>query len=283
MTLDDQLRAVLNEEAVVRTAAQPDVQRLIRGGRARRRRRTAAWTGGAALAVVFAVGGGYGVAQLAETDASGLVTDHPTPQPLPSTDEPAAIEAGTHVVPARSDAVVTSYTITVPGGWDAQHGVTVGKNPEGPGRISLDAFVLDRIRLTDDACTGPDTLGAELNGVADLVRGLRAQASGPRVADPVEATVGGLPAIRIDLAYPTGHALSNCRLSVADPGQGEGVLQVWFGYFVLAPHEIASVYVVELDGGAQVFVTRTADDASAADRAELASVLDSISFRTGAQ
>lgn len=282
MTLDDQLRAVLNEEADVRTATQPDVQRLIRGGRARRRRRNAVWAGGAVLAAVVAVGGGYGVAQLGDADAGSLITDQPTLQPLPDSDEPVAIEAGTYVVAARSDAVVTPYTITVPAGWEAQHGLTVGKNGDEQGGLHLDAFVLDRIRLTDNACTGPDTLGAELNGAAGLVRGLRAQASGPRVGDPVATVVGGRPAIRIDLDYPAGRALSNCRLSVEDPGLGEGVLQVWFGYFVLAPAESANVYVVELGGGAQVFVTRTADDASATDRAELQSILDSISFQTGA-
>jgi hypothetical protein len=283
MTLDDQLRAVLNEEADVRTAARPDVQRLILGGRARRRRSNRVWAGGAALAAVIAVGGGYGVAQLGDADAGSLITDQPTPQPLPVSSEVVAVEPGTYVVAARSDAVVTPYTITVPAGWEAQHGLTVGKNADEQGGLHLDAFVLDRIRLTDNACTGPDTLGVELPGVASLLRGLRAQASGPRVGEPVAATVGGLPATRIDLDYPAGRALSNCRLSVDNPSLGEGVLQVWFGYFVLAPAESASVYVVELDGGTQVFVTKTADDASAADRAELESVLDSIRFQTGAE
>jgi hypothetical protein len=281
VNLDDQLRAVLDEEAAVRTAAQPDVQRLISGGRMRRRRRNAAWAGGAVLAAVIAVGGGYGVAQMGDADAGSRITDQPSPQPLPESDEPVALEAGTYVVPTSSDAVVASYTITVPTGWETQHGVVVGKNGDEQDRLGIDAFVLDRIRLTDNACSGPDTLGAELSSAADLVAGLRAQASGPRVDDPVAATVGGLPAIRIDLDYPADRALSNCRISASDPSLGQGVLQIWFGYFVLSPAESASVYVVDVSGGAQVFVTKTSDGASAADRAELESIFDSISFQTG--
>ena len=94
--------------------------------------------------------------------------------------------------------------------------------------------------------------------------------------------MGGHPATRIDLDYPGSKPLSNCRLSTT-PGIEPGVLQVWSGYFVLFPAESASVYVVDVGGRAQVFVTRTRDDASAADRAELQSILDSIRFQTGAE
>jgi hypothetical protein len=52
---------------------------------------------------------------------------------------------------------------------------------------------------------------------------------------------------------------------------------------VLFATESASVYVLDVGDRQQVFVTRTRDDASAADRAELQSILDSISFQTGAE
>lgn len=283
MNLDDQIRAALNKEAEVPRTPQPDVQGLIRGGRARRRRRNAVWAGGTVLAAVIAVIGGYAAAQLGDTHAEDLVTGLPSPQPMPDSGEPVAIDAGTYEVLRRSDAVVAPYTITVPSGWEVQQGVAVSKNrDEQHESLAIDPFVLDRIRLSDDACNGPGALGPELESVADLVAGLRAQPSGPRVGDPVAATVGGLPATRIDLDYPTARALSNCRLSVADPSLGEGWLQIWFGYLVLSPAESASVYVVDVSGGAQVFVTKTADGASPADRAELQSILDSISF-TGAE
>ena len=283
MNLDDQLRAVLNEEAEMRTAAPPDVQGLISGGQARRRRRNAVWAGGSVLAAVIAVAGGYGVAQLGdEADSVSQVADQPTPQPLPDTPVPVAIESGTYLVEAE-DYVVVPYTITVPVGWDAQHGTYISRHQDEPDAIGIEPFVLDKIRLTDDTCTGPETLGTAQTSTAGLVAALRAQGSGLRVSDPVADTVGGHPATRIDLDYPGSKPLSNCRLSTT-PGIEPGVLQVWSGYFVLFPPESASVYVVDVGGGrAQVFVTRTRDDASAADRAELQSILDSISFQTGAE
>ena len=267
----------------MRTVTPPNVPRLISGGQSRRRRRNAVWAGGSVLAAVIAAGGVYGVAQLGgdAADSVGQIADQPSPQPLPDAPEPVAIEAGTYVVPA-GDNVVAPYTIMVPAGWAVQHGTDIGKHQDQPDAIGIEPFVLDQIRLTDDTCHGGETLGAPLTSTAGLVAGLRAQGSGARVSDPVADTVGGHPATRIDLDYPGSKPLSNCRLSTT-PGTEPGGLQVWSGYFVFFPAERASVYVVDVGGRAQVFVTRTRDGASAGDRAELQSILDSISFRTRAE
>ena len=58
-------------------------------------------------------------------------------------------------------------------------------------------------------------------------------------------------------------------------------LQIWYSepadkYFVLLDVATASVYVVDVDGKRQVFLTQVAKSTSAADRAELQTVLDSI-------
>jgi hypothetical protein len=282
MNLDDQLREVLNEEAAMRTATPPDVGDLISGGQARRRRRNAMWAGGSVLAVVIAAGGVYSLTQTGDekADSPGFIATTPTPEALPTSDEPVEISAGTYLVPGGNDEVVAPYTITVPAGWMTQHGVDVGKHGDQPGAIGIEPFVLDTIRLTSDTCTGPETLGAPQTSTASLVAGLRAQGSGLRVSDPVADTLGGLAATRIDLDYPGSKILQNCRLST-EPTVEPGWLQVWSGYFVLAPAESASVYVVDVAGRAQVFVTRTADDASVADRAALQSILDSIRFESG--
>lgn len=290
MNLDDQLRAVLNEEAEMRTATPPDVPGLISGGQARRRRRNALWAGAGVLAIVIAVGGAYGVAQLGDDDADPAhrIANQPTSQPLPDASESVAIDAGTYAVSEDSAGVVAPYTIKVPAGWFAQYGTDVGKHQEDvsgggheQGAIVIEPFALDKIQLADDTCSGEGAFGASQTSAAGLVAGLRSQGHGLRVSDPVAATVGGLPATRIDLDYPGSKPLSNCRLSDT-PGVGPGVLQVWTGYFVMWPAETASVYVVDVAGRSQLFVTRTADDASSADRAELQSIVDSISFQTGA-
>jgi hypothetical protein len=283
VSLDDQLRTVLNEQADMPTAPRPDVQGLISGGQARRRRRNAVRAGGGVLAAAIAVGGVYGLVQVGggNADSVGQIADQLVPQRLPDAPEPVALEPGTYVVQARSD-VVAPYTITVPAGWVAQHGVNVGKDDDQRVQVRIEPFVLEQIRLTVDTCHGDETLGAPQTSTASLVAGLRAQGSGLRVSDPVADTVSGLAATRIDLDYPGTEPLSNCRLSTT-PGVEPGALQVGSGYFVMFPAETASVYVVDAGGRAQVFVTRTADDASAADVAELESVIDSIRIQTGAE
>ena len=74
--------------------------------------------------------------------------------------------------------MVAPYTITVPVGWDAQHGTDIGKHQDQPDAIGIEPFVLDQIRLTDDTCHGDETLGAPQTSTAGLVAGLRAQGSG---------------------------------------------------------------------------------------------------------
>jgi hypothetical protein len=284
MSLDDQLRTVLTEEAERRSGTLPDVPGLISGGRSRRRRRHVAWAGATALAAVVATGGVYAVPQLGGDDSVHQIADQPSPQPLPDPAEPARIDPGTYLVHADGVHVVASYTITVPAGWEAKHANIIGKHQEDAtgegheaGALGIEPFALDTIRLTEDTCTGPERLGRLQTDVAGLVAGLKAQGSGLRVSDPVPASVGGRAATRIDLEYPSSRPLSHCRLSDA-LGLEKGVLQVWSGYLVLFPTERASVYVVDVAGRKQVFVTRIADDASGADREGLASILDSIRF-----
>lgn len=297
MNLDDQLRAVLNQEADVRTAPSPDVRGMISGGQKRRRRRNAVWAGCGVVAAVFAVGGMYGVAELgndvANSEDHGVVDQTPGPQALPITDDGAtAIEAGTHLVPA-GESQVAAYHVTVPADWHVQYGIMLVKHPappspeahpeiEGGEGMFLSPFVLDKVKLFRDACHGGEKIGAAPSSVPELVSALRAQQSGPLTRDPVATTLGGLPATRIDLGFRTRADLSDCRIP--------GMLQVWRAdpernedYNVLLPNGSISVYVVEVDGRSQGFLTQTLSETSDIDRAELQSILDSISFETGAK
>jgi hypothetical protein len=285
MNLDDQLRAVLNQEADMDTSTPPDVDRvnrMISGGRTRRRRRNIFLAGGCVLAAVVVVAGGYGALQLRNSDSHSEApivtqpTDPPSPGALPDVGEGAvAVDAGTYLVPAAGTGSRTSaaaYTVTVPDGWTAQSGTDLLKNEDTPHSIGIYPWALDDIGIFDDTCHGEEGVrGPAPTNVAGLVSALRAQKAGPLVSDPVATTLGGLPATRVDLDYPNRMALVQCRI-------GTGLLQVWDGYFVFFPNSTASIYVVNVAGSSQVLLVETADGASAAERAELQSILDSISF-----
>lgn len=203
------------------------------------------------------------------------VTDPPGPEAFPAGDEPVAIEAGTYLVEGAAAGDGTSlaaYTVTVPDGWTADSGGDLKKNEDTPQGISVSPWAIEDVRLFEDACHGElGEPGPAPASAAALVSALRAQNSGPLVSDPVATTVGGLPATQIDLDHPDREAQASCRI-------GTGVLQVWDGYFVFFPNHTANLYVVDVAGTPQVFVVVAADGASAADRAEAQSIIDSISF-----
>jgi len=112
--------------------------------------------------------------------------------------------------------------------------------------------------------------------VDGLVTALLEQ-KGSVASEPVETTVGGYPATRIDVTIPNRLDLADCRLA------DDGILglQLWDGEpadncFVLFPGAVASVYILDVGGRRQVFVAQNRSPASPDARAKLKSVLDSI-------
>ena len=279
MNLDAELRAVLNQEADMQTAPPPDVDRMISGGRTRRRRRNILVAGGSVLAGVVVVAGGYGALQLGDADSQGEApigtrpSDLPSPAYFPASgDEAVAVEAGTYLVP-KTGKGLAGYTVTVPDGWMVQSGSDLRKDDDPSDSVGISRWALNDIGIFADSCHGESGVpGPAPTSVAGLVSALRAQQSGPLVSDPVATTLGGYSATRVDLHYPNRMALADCRV-------GTGLLQVWDGYFVFNPNSTASIYVVDYAGDSQLFNVQTADGASDADRAELQSILDSITFK----
>src|SRR5215207_9129267 len=89
MTLDEQLRAALSQEADMQTVPRPDVDELISGGRVRRRRRNQGRVAVAAAVAVLLAGGAYGVTLIdSTTKAAPADTSKPSrsaePQSLPT-------------------------------------------------------------------------------------------------------------------------------------------------------------------------------------------------------
>jgi len=91
--------------------------------------------------------------------------------------------------------------------------------------------------------------------------------------EPVDTRLGGLPAKRIDLSVPDDLDAAACRM-------GEH-LQIWYSppadkYFVLLGDGMASVYVLDVDGERQVFLTQYRAGATPEDVAEMDTILESI-------
>jgi hypothetical protein len=180
------------------------------------------------------------------------------------------IAAGTYRVPASAWSVA-EFTLWFPEGWMVQYGHIYSTNENTAQEVVLHPVVVDEIFT--HACVGeavPRSVGPQ---VMDLVDALAAQ-PGPQVSDPVETTLGGYPAWRLDLTVPPDLDLTTCRI-------GENGLQVWYSArsddnLVVVPDGTVRVYVVDVDGVRQVFITQHRDAALEEDLGELTSILDSI-------
>ena len=182
------------------------------------------------------------------------------------------IEPGTYLIPA-SPWSVTDFTVAFPDGWTSQYGHVYGSNSDEPDEFGFYAVVVDEI-FSDSCAPEDESTQAVGPHVDDLYTALRKQAGGAAVSQPVSTTLGGYPATRIDLEIPEHVDVAGCRM-------GPAGLQIWYSeptdkYFVLLDNGAASVYVVAVDGKRQIFLTQVGNATSAADRAELQAVLDSI-------
>jgi len=134
------------------------------------------------------------------------------------------------------------------------------------------AVVIDAIYA--DACAGSNGELVEPGpSVDDLVAALLQQ-RGPLASGPVDTTLGGYPATRIDLTVPEGIDLMPCNLESIG-------LQIWYSppadkNFVLLRDGIASVFIVDVHGHPQVFLTQHRAATSDEDLRELQAILDSI-------
>ena len=237
----------------------------------------------AVLVMVLTACEGGDDGSLATPEPQHATTTSPKPPSIPMEDGPR-LEPGTYSVSsegrAGSDPLLWSivdYTITIPEGWKGHTGHYLSKYEgfDETRGLSIYPVLVDEIYA--DPCEGErgpiEAAGPKVN---DLVDALLAQ-RGTATTEPVQTTIGGLPATRIDLKVPKGADLRSCYLAdFGPPG-----LQVWFSkptqkYFVLMPGYTASIYVVNVDGKRQVFLTQHGPAASNEDLRELQSMLDSI-------
>lgn len=224
------------------------------------------------LAVLTGCGGG-GLSESPTPPSSAPPSSTPdaTTTPFPESEEPVAVEPGTYPVPS-SEWSVADFTVTFPEGWTVQYGHVYSKHPDTDAEFGFYPVVVDGIYA--DACEGEAGEVMQFGAsVDDLAQALLEQA-GPSASRPVDATLGGHPAVRIDLTVPKGLDLKACSL-------GDIGLQIWYSvpadkYFVLLPYGVASVYIVDVGGQRQVFLTQHGSGTSSADLREMRTILDSI-------
>jgi hypothetical protein len=188
---------------------------------------------------------------------------------IPSGDGP--IEPGTYRIP-KSDWSVTDFTVAFPAGWTVQYGHVYANGGNGDDEVGFYPVVVDEIFA--EGCAGSDSGVIEVGpSVDDLAEALLHQ-SGSSKNGPFATTLGGHPATRIDLTVPEDFDLASCNA----PDIG---LRIWYSApadknFVLLDKATASVYILDVNGVRQVFLTQYGRTASEEDRAELQAVLRSI-------
>jgi hypothetical protein len=216
--------------------------------------------------------------------ASPSASPSPSPSPLAYT-WPGALAAGTYSTTFVWDTSITA-TFTVPDGWESRD-VEIIKDPVsrlnevgGPRGMSIVVSPLENVYM--------DPCGAVL----------REPSIGPSVRDAADGLVA-LPGIDVT-APPTatrfaGHEGLYLEFSVPDPPGCPvdqfrifSVKPEWMrtGLHSAAPYFYAErqdwrVWVLDMFGTRYVVAALTAPDVTAADRAELQGIIDSISFDSG--
>lgn len=238
----------------------------------------------AAVVLVAVVGGVMLLPGNSSGPGTPTATASPTPSPSPSPSPSAKVaiglmDPGTYRIDFASRTPVP-FTFTVPAGWAGRPDGYVYKNVDQPDELGFLPFIVTHIYA--DACNSAGALTEVGPTVDDLVRALVDQV-GSDASTPVDATLGGYPAKRIDMSVPAELDTATCRY----PGE---LIQIWAdpaetGFFALpvdpanpAADQVSRVYVADVNGDRVVILTGHAPGASTSDIAELDGVIDSIRF-----
>jgi len=196
----------------------------------------------------------------AATTVAAVRTDFPPSGP---------VEPGTYdVAPSTWNAV--GFTVTMPEGWDTQFGPgTARKHADEEREMNFYFVIVDAIY--SDPCKGEGELIEVGPSVDDLANALLDQPF-TVASEPIDVTLGGLPARQMELTVPDDLAAEDCR--------GGENLQVWYSEtadkYLLFGDGKATVYIFDVNGERQVFYTQQGSESTAADLSELQAIVESI-------
>ncbi len=205
----------------------------------------------------------------------------PTPTATPLALHGGQLEPGTYLV-SNVDAPVrtpVSFTFTVPAGWFTKSDdLYTSKHTGAAGELGFVPWVVTHVYA--DACHSEGALKEVGPTVDDLVIALEGQANSDAGA-LVSVLVGGYQATFLPMSVPIDLDTSTCRhpdqlIQIwADPGETD---------FFAIPVDAASinplsgVYIVDVNGERVVILSGHTSGSSAADIAELESIIGSIHF-----
>jgi hypothetical protein len=229
----------------------------------------------AAAVVVVAI---VGLSFLPRTSGVGGPSAPPSlsPSPSPMAFAVGPLAPGTHTI---DDPKLTAvpFSFTVPAGWSGRADGYVYKN--GDTEAELGFFTYNVTHVYTDACKSEGALTAIGPTVDDLVQALEDQV-GSDASTPVDATLGGYPATRIDMSVPADLDTSVCR-------NPDALIQIWAdaaetSWFAIPVDYdgVGRVYIADVDGQrAVVLPSEDVSTASASDVAELEAIMDSMTFQ----
>ncbi|HET9259437.1 MAG TPA: hypothetical protein VFP42_04840 [Acidimicrobiia bacterium] len=185
------------------------------------------------------------------------------------------VEPGTYHIPP-SAWNLAGVTMTMPEGWETQYGSPGAIKVAGSEEAGFYFVVPDA--LFSDPCVGTAADPWELKEVGPSVDDLaNALLNQPHTvaSGPMETSLGGLPAKRIDLTMADDPETATCNIDL--PGN----VQIWHSapvdkFFVLLADATASVYILDVNGERQVFLTQVSAGTRAEDIAEMQTIIDSI-------
>lgn len=249
MSLDEDLRAVLDREAAQRTAPPPDVEGLIHGGRVRRRRRNATRLGVGVVATVLAGATALGVADLeprAESDVASTPSRTPrTYPPTLSIDDRQVLEPGTYrmfVGHSAGGALVSAHVSVDGPNWTAADFPLVS-DENGRAHAGVGVYQPQALAAGNGCEAGPT-----LVALARTSEGLAAQlADLPRstvLREPSLTEVLGVQAVhlrlRIDVDCPGFYRVAHAA------GGTRGI--TYAPLAATAPNVIIDFWVLDVDG-----------------------------------
>jgi hypothetical protein len=238
----------------------------------------------AAVVVIAVVGynlipgnkGVGGIGPVPTATATPVPTPTAPPVPLPTTS--GSLAAGTYYVSDRSMVQASRLTLTVPAGWSIPTSTDafVIKNEGKPGEVLVTTWIVSHIFA--DACHwSVNSLVNAGTSVDQLVSALVVQ-KGRKASTPSDVTVAGFSAKRLDLTVSPTLDVATCTNGNLRywPGAGPDLNS---GLCCNPAGNIDAIYVVNIAGNRLVVVARQYPGSTAADKAELQAIVDSIQIQ----